>query len=75
MKRYQEKLEKEYDLNPLSESFLIRHDEIDSELQQEKKRVRKINRYFLVCDVIVFLGLLIAFYLFIMTCLLIRFLI
>ena len=38
--QYNEKIEKEYDLNGLPDDYLIRHDEMDSQLMLIKKRVK-----------------------------------
>ena len=50
-------MEKEYDLNPLSESFLVRHDELDTEISEEKRRVKLVKRSFIVLDIVALISL------------------
>ena len=50
---YKEKIDKEYEFDPLTDSLLVRHDEMDFEILQERKRIRKINRCFMISDLIV----------------------
>ena len=56
--QYNEKIEKEYDLNGLSDEHLIRHDEMDSQLMLIKKRVKEIGRRFWILDITVLVFLL-----------------
>ena len=59
---YKEKIDKEHEFDPLTDSLLVRHDEMDFEILQERKRIRKINRLFIVFDIIVVIALFITQY-------------
>ena len=51
--QFNEKLEREYDLLPLTETYRVRHDEIDSSLLLIRKRVRTMGYRFGAIDVLV----------------------
>ena len=50
---YMEKFEKENKIEPLEESFLRRHDDLDEVIKQEKARILRVKRFFTVSEILV----------------------